>query len=68
MEKFNLDYSDKNIPIPSWEDYKIDLLSKSQKFIKRITWKALQCLVKPESTEKKDMVLNLETVCPLLKK
>ena len=56
MEKFNLDYSDKNIPIPSWEDYKIDLLSKSQKFIKKITWKALQCLGKPDQNQQKKKI------------
>ena len=52
MEKFNIDYSDKNIPIPSRQDYKIHLLSKTEKFIKRIRWKALEFLGKLESTEK----------------
>ena len=28
MERFNMNYSDKNIPIPSQEDYKIQLISK----------------------------------------
>ena len=53
MEKFNIDYSDKNIPIPSRQDYKIHLFSKTEKFIKRIRWKALEFLGKLESTEKK---------------
>ena len=52
MKKFNMDYSDKNIPIPSRQDYKIHLLSKTEKFIKRIRWKALEFLGKLESTEK----------------
>ena len=47
-----MDYSDKNIPIPSRQDYKIHLLSKTEKFIKRIRWKALEFLGKLESTEK----------------
>ena len=29
-----MNYSDKNIPIPSKEDYKIQLISKTEKFIK----------------------------------
>ena len=52
MEKFNMNYSDKNIPIPSRQDYKIHLISKTEKFIKRIRWKALEFLGKLESTEK----------------
>ena len=47
-----MSYSDKNIPIPSRQDYKIHLLSKTEKFIKRIRWKALEFLGKLESTEK----------------
>ena len=56
MEKFDMDYSDKNIPIPSRQDYKIHLLSKTEKFIKRIRWKALEFSGKPESTEKKTWI------------
>ena len=52
MEKFNMNYSDKNIPIPTEQNYKIQLISKTEKFIKRIRWKALQFLVKLESTDK----------------
>ena len=52
MEKFNINYSDKNIPIPTEQNYKIQLISKTEKFIKRIRWKALQFLGKLESTDK----------------
>ena len=52
MEKINMDYSDKNIPIPSQQDYKIHLISKTEKFIKRIRWKALEFLGKLEPTDK----------------
>ena len=52
MEKFDMDYSDKNIPIPSRQDYKIQLLPKTEKFIIRIRWKALEFLGNLESTEK----------------
>ena len=41
MEKSNMDYSDKNIPIPSRQDYEIQLLSKTENFIIRIRWKVL---------------------------
>ena len=52
MEEFNMNYSDKNIPIPSQQDYKIHLISKTEKFIKRIRWEALEFLGKLDSTEK----------------
>ena len=52
MEEFNMNYSDKNIPIPSQQDYKIQLISKAEKFIKRIRWKALEFLRKLDSKEK----------------
>ena len=52
MEKFNMDYSDKNTPIPSRQDYEIQLLSKTENFIIRIRWKALEFLGNLESTEK----------------
>ena len=42
MEEFNLNYSDKNIPIPSQQDYEIHLTSKTEKFIKRIRWNGLE--------------------------
>ena len=47
-----MNYSEKNIPIPSKEQYKIHLISKVEKFIKRMRWKALQFLEKLESTNK----------------
>ena len=46
MEKFNMEYSKKNIPIPSQEKYKVYFKSKVEKFIKRMRWKALQFLGK----------------------
>ena len=47
-----MNYSDKKIPIPSNQDYKIQLISKTEKFIKRMRWKALHFLGKLESTDK----------------
>ena len=34
-----MEYSKKNIPIPSQEEYKVYLISKVKKFIKRMRWK-----------------------------
>ena len=45
-----MNYSGKNIPIPSQQYYKIHLTSKTEKFIKRIRRKALEILGKLEST------------------
>ena len=47
-----MNYSYKNILILSQLDYKMHLLSTTEKFIKRITWKALEFIGKLESTEK----------------
>ena len=47
-----MNYLYKNILIPSQLDYKMHLLSTTEKFIKRIIWKALELLGKLESTEK----------------
>ena len=42
MERFNLNYSKKNIPIPSENEYKLLLTAKTESLIKRMRWKALQ--------------------------
>ena len=66
MEKFNMNYSDKNIPIPSRQDYKIHLISKTEKFIKRIRWKPLEFLGKLESTEKETYGFKSRTCPPIV--
>ena len=50
MEKFNIDYSTKNIPIPTKHEYTIQLIFKVEQFIKRMRWKALQFLGKLDNT------------------
>ena len=40
MEKLNLDYSLKNIPIPGKIPYMKKLLEKVENFIRRIRWNA----------------------------
>jgi len=41
MEKTNLHYSKKNIPIASERDYKMKLIEKIEAVIKRMRWKAI---------------------------
>ena len=41
MEKFNLQYSTKNIPLPSRHEYKMLLVAKTESVIRRIRWKVL---------------------------
>ena len=45
-ERFVTDYSVKNIPIPSKHQYNIQLISKTEKVIKRMRRKCLECLGK----------------------
>ena len=46
MEKFEIQCSMKNIPIPSQRQKKIQLISKVEKLIKRMRWKTLEFLGK----------------------
>ncbi len=52
MEEFTIDYSKKNIPIAGKDDYKIQLISKVEHFIKRMRWKAMEALGSLKSDEK----------------
>ena len=52
MERFNINYSKKNNPIPTEKEYKIQLIAKVESFTKRIRWKALEFLGKLGSNEK----------------
>ena len=52
MERFNINYSKKNIPIPTEKEYKIQLIAKVESFTKRMRWKALEFLAKLGPSEK----------------
>ena len=52
METFNITYSKKNIPIPSENEYKLKLITKTENFLKRLLWKALAFLGKLKSSDK----------------
>ena len=41
MERFNLQYSMKNIPVPSHHEYKKMLVAKTESLIKRMRWKVM---------------------------
>ena len=51
MERFDINYSKKNIPIPSKHNYKIMLVSKIEKVIKRMRWKTLEFLGKLDNDD-----------------
>ena len=51
MDKFYMDYSDKNIPIPTHREYLKRLVEKIESVIRRMRWKALFFLNKDDQTE-----------------
>ena len=42
MERFDIDYSKKNIPLPTKREYKIQLITKVESVIKRMRWRSLE--------------------------
>ena len=49
MGKFDINYSNKNIPVPSKHQHKNQLTSKVENVIKRMRWKCLEFLGKLSS-------------------
>ena len=49
MEKFNISYSTKNIPLPSRKDYLQRLIEKTEQFLRRMRWKA-HFFLNPDTT------------------
>ena len=63
METFNIAYSNKNIPIPSENEYKLKLIMKTENFLKRMRWKALAFLGKLKGSDKENF--GFKTIkCP----
>jgi len=54
MEKFNIGYSTKNIPLPSQNDFLQRLIEKTKQFLLRMRWKAYFFLNPSTSTASKD--------------
>ena len=52
MEKVNLGYSTKNIPLPSRSEYMKNFIEKTEHFLRRMRWKAYHFLNPTESTSK----------------
>ena len=50
MEKVNLGYSTKNIPLPAKKEYLKRFIEKTEQFIRRLRWKAYYFLNGTEST------------------
>ena len=53
MEKFNIGYSTKNIPLPSQNDFLQRLIEKTEHFLRRMRWKAFFFLNPDASTSSK---------------
>ena len=49
-----MQYSSKNIPIPSKDDYKIQLISKAELLLKHMRWRVLAFLGKLQKDEAKE--------------
>ena len=52
MEKVNLGYSTKNIPLPSRSEYMKNFIEKTEHFLRRMRWKAYHFLNPTESSAK----------------
>ena len=67
MKRFDVNYSKKNIPIPSKHNYKIMLVPKIEKVIKRMGWKALEFLGKLDNDDNNIETYGFKsTKCPSL--
>ena len=61
-----MNYSDKSKPIPSKEDYKVQLISKMEKFIERMRWKTLEFLGNLHSPNKITVDFNSRNCSPIV--
>ena len=60
MEKLNLGYSSKNIPIPTSRNYKLQLIEKTELFIKKSLWKAIFYDMKLNKNKNNNIVNNMK--------
>ena len=51
MERFDIDFSKKKIPLPTKREYKIQLIAKVESVIKRIRWRSLEFFNKLSRSE-----------------
>ena len=64
MNKFNFGYSTNNITLPNEPQYKIKLVEKIEKVIKRMRWKAIFSKEKDSDTNSKDNFGLKSDKCP----
>ena len=58
IRSLNLEYSTKNIPFPNERNYKTKLVEQTEKFIKRLRWKAIFFDTKDEREENEEVPQN----------
>ena len=51
MERFDIDYLKKNMPLPTKREYKIQSIAKAESVIKRMRWRSLEFFNKLSSSE-----------------
>ena len=54
MEQVNFDYSMKNIPIPPKQEFRVQMISSVEKFMKNISWRSFHFLKPNESNQSKE--------------
>ena len=62
MERFDIDDSEKNIHLPTKQEYEIQLIAKVESVIKRMRWKSLEFCNKVNSSEVETMVFHQRNV------
>ena len=67
MEQFKMDYSLKNIPVPSNYEYKLQLISKVESLVKRMRWKALAFLGGWQNDESENYGFRTRKYPPVVK-
>ena len=65
--KIDIDYSTKNVSIPSKDEYKVKLASKIKRVINRMRWKALEYLGKLYNSTKESYVFKSRKCIPTVK-
>ena len=67
MERFNLEYTKKNIPIPSKQEYELLIVAKTEALIKRMRWKAMLELGLLQPSDKKTFGFRTRNCPPVVK-
>jgi len=68
MERTTFNYSTKNIPLASVNDYTKRMIEKTKEFLCRMRWKAFHFLSPVTAADKKLLALKQRTARPSLKR